>query len=212
MGKKEKIVEHIKEIYNPVAMVLTGSRASKEFSLTSDWDFYVFTDKEFEWGFDSFEGEAIDISIEKYPVGDDFIFDTNYHPEQFLEVVFDMSGGWLEDAVQRTRKKYLIGPEDISGNEYQRLKKVMMRYIQKVESRKDLHGQSFYYLGIYYQIALRLWFQFQNKWPLSPHGALSFIEKNDSNFSKLLMGISESKDVDVQLVSAKSIYGLLFKK
>ncbi len=61
MDKKEKLITYLKEIYNPVAIVLAGSRASGTFSPTSDWDVYVFSDQKFEWGFDTFEGEAMDM-------------------------------------------------------------------------------------------------------------------------------------------------------
>jgi hypothetical protein len=212
MSTKEKIIEHIKKTYFPIAIVLSGSRASNNFSLASDWDFYVFTDKEFKFGFDSFENETLDISTEKYPVSDDFIFNTKYHPEQFLEIVFDKSGGWIEKAVERTQDKYLAGPESVQENEYLRLKKIMLRYIQKVEARKNIQGLSFYYLGIFYEIALRLWFQFKKQWPLSPHESLSYIEKNDPVFFKLLDDISKPKDIETQLTAAKSVYNILFNR
>ena len=213
MDKKQKIIDYIKEIYRPVAIVLAGSRASKSFSPTSDWDFYVFTDMEFKWGFDSFEDEIIDVSIEKYPVSTDFIFNTRYHPEKFLEIVFDAtSEGLVKAAVERTQKKYSKGPGILTESEYRRLKKVMGRYIQKVESRKDMTGLAFYYLGVYYEIALRLWFQSQEKWPLSPHESIQYIKDNDLGFYKLLDIISTSKDVEAQIKAAWSIQSLLFKE
>ena len=40
---KEKLVEYLKEKYNPVAIVLHGSRANGNAREHSDWDFVVFT-------------------------------------------------------------------------------------------------------------------------------------------------------------------------
>ncbi len=210
--KKQKIIEYIRETYKPIGIVLCGSRVSGQFSPTSDWDLYIFTNTEFQWGIDTFEGEVLDITIEKYPIAGDFTFETRYHPEQFMEIAFDATEGWLKDAARRTTEKYQNGPENVAENEYQRLKKVMARYIQKVESRKNVQGLSFYYLSIFYEIALRLWFQLQNKWPISPHEALPHIEKNDPHFAALLRDLSESRDIEVQLNAARTMHGLLFKR
>lgn len=209
--KKEKeIFEYLKNLYDPIAIVLTGSRVTGNISSHSDWDIYVFTNQEFKSGLNEHAGELLDITLIKYPTPTDFILDTKYHPEQHLKIIYDLSGGWINEIVERTKDKYTKGPSDIPAVEYERLKKIMRRYIQKVLGRRETKGLAFYYLGIFYEISLRLWFQIRNEWPLPPYEALPHIQKSDPKFFELLEEIQDSNNTNGQIVAAEGIYKKLF--
>lgn len=210
--KENEIVEHLKETYDPIAIVLTGSRVSGKASSNSDWDFYVFTSEMRKDGLNSYKGETLDVTVVNYPVGENYILSTRYHPEQHIKVVFDKSGGWIGDIVKRTQEKYEKEPEELPQEEYERLKKVMARYIEKSEGRKEVEGLPFYYLGIFYEIAIRLWFQLKKEWPLPPYEALPHIQKRDLAFYRNLATIYGSGDVDEKIGAARDMYWTLFTR
>lgn len=212
MNQEDTIIVHLQKKYDPVAIVLAGSRVSGTFSELSDWDLYVFTNQEFKPGFEELNGQTLDISVIPYPIDEAFIFDTRFHPEQHLKILLDNTDGWLQEAVIRTQKAYAAGPLPLSPEEISRIKKVMSRYIDKSENRKHIYGVVFFYLGIFYEMALRLWFQTKQQWPLSPHEALPHIENEDQHFYGQLNELACSKDTDRQINSARKIYDILFKK
>ncbi len=48
MNTEQKLTQYIKEKYNPIALVLHGSRANGNYREHSDWDFLMFTYKDIE--------------------------------------------------------------------------------------------------------------------------------------------------------------------
>jgi len=207
--KQEKIIEHIKNIYSPSAIVLAGSRASGNYVEGSDWDFYVFTNNPHDEAADNFDGEVLDVSLVSVPVSANFTFDTQYHPEQHLISLHD-TGALVTQPIERTILKYKNGPDEVSSEELARLKKILNRYIQKSLTR-NTEGLSFYHLSLFYQMSLRVWFQVQKLWPLPPYEALPFIQAHDNEFYIYMKTISQNTNSASSVESAKKIYNVLFK-
>ena len=203
-------MNRIKELYNPMAIILAGSRVSGKFSPQSDWDFYVLTNDNFEGGFHEFEGERLDVTPVPYPVSADFILDTKFHPEQHLKIVFDESNGIAGEIVKRTHIAYTNGPARISIAETSQWSKMMSSYIAKSIGRQELPGYVFYYMSIFYCMALRIWFQTRKEWPLPPYEALPHIKENDKIFYDLLEGVFAQPDSVSKIAAAKKIHTKLF--
>jgi len=152
---EKQIKEYLIGKYDPLGIVLAGYRVSGNYVQESDWDIYVFTDKEFEGEWQKFNGQTLDVSpvfINDLPKN--FILNTRYHPEQFLKILHDVSGGLIEDVVSRTREAYIKGPLVLIEAIKQRLEKILSRYIQKIEGRREVPGYSFYYFGFFYETPL----------------------------------------------------------
>lgn len=210
--KERDIVAHLTKIYDPIAIILAGSRASLSFVTGSDWDVYILTNESTTADFEEWEGETLDITLIKHPIDNDFILNTRFHPEQYLRILSDKSNGVAPLLVQRTLDSYRNGPAEFPEDEYRRLSKVMYRHIQKSSMRKDLPGLSYFYLSVFYELALRLFFQLQKQWPPSPHVALLHIKEVDNEFYSWLETIFEKRQIEDQLEAAHQIHARLFNK
>ena len=68
--------------------------------------------------------------------------------------------------------------------------------LQKIDMYSSDTMITFAYAGNFYELAVRLWFEVHNKWPLSPKEAIPYIREHDQVFIKELtsfIGASNSE-------------------
>ncbi len=188
---EEKIIQYLKEKYNPTGIILIGSRATKDSRGKSDWDLFVFSDKtEGEVNdyseLKEFEGEALDVSIFPTKVDKDFILDTSMHPATDNRILYDVSGGLMQKIVANTKLAYEKGPTSLDERKKDLYRKILSKFIRKIEARMNQPASVLFGVGQFYHYCIRYWFETKKEWPQPLHKALPYIESHDRSFADLL--------------------------
>lgn len=188
---EDHITSYLKKKYNPDAIVLMGSRARGTAHKTSDWDICIYTDKDFRGGFFYYKDQGLDITFK--PLPRDSWLTIHYGPIHPFKILLDNTNGVLIDILKRTRDAYQKGPLKLykSGCK-DRLDKTR-RLLDKIKHYEKQRDIQFYYAGIFYEFAIRVWFEQQNLWPLPPAEALPHFKKSDLTYWKLLNTFISSK-------------------
>lgn len=192
---EDKIVEFINKKYSPEVILLGGSRARDRGTEKSDWDLFLLGVKQENGGFLEFEGARLDVTFKKWPE-DNKSLTIPYGPLWPVKVLLDNSNGRLSQVLTKTEEDFGKGPvvlykEAINGR-FERLDS----WRRKIEKYGDNPMVEFYYAGFFYEIAIRLWFEVRNKWPLTPSEGLPVIQTEDKEFYDLLVSFLSSNSSD----------------
>lgn len=213
---EEKIIAYLKEKYEPTGILLYGSRVYEKTSPESDWDLFVFSDKE-ETEIDDFgqlrefEGEALEVSVYPTKVDSGFILETAMHPVREVKILFDISNGLMQQIVQNTLLAYTKNPLPINQQKKELYRKILNKFIRKVASRPDNIPYSYFSFGQFYTYAIRYWFEQHCEWPLPIYEAGEYIKNKDEKFFGLLQVIhSPAQGTSEKLVAARMIRDTLF--
>ena len=211
MNTEQQITSYLIEKYQPIGIILTGSRVSGNATSHSDWDLHIFTYKDEEGEFEGFRGESLEVTFLKLPVDTSFILRTTTHPEQHLKILYDVSDGLLKRIVENTRHAYAQSPQPLSKKQLLLYQKILNKYILKMLSRPECTGCCFFALGLFYTFAIRYWFELRREWPLPPYEALPYITAKDQKFYKLLETIhTTSTPLDAKILAAQQVHAQLF--
>lgn len=204
---EEKIVEYIKSEYKPEVILLGGSRARGRATEKSDWDLFLLGSNREDGGHVEFEGEHLDVSFKDWPE-ENKPLTIPYSPLWPVKILLDESQGRLSRVLEKTEEDFGKGPltlynKGISGR-FQRLDS----WKRKIERYNDNPLVEFFYAGAFYEFALRLWFEAQNRWPLTPAEALPAIQAEDKEFYDLLNSFISSNSKE-RIRFTKEILGKL---
>jgi predicted nucleotidyltransferase len=208
MSTEEKIVEYLKEKYNPVGIILHGSQASGKHRKGSDWDIVVLVDKPTEDEQEIYEGEVLDTETVVVPLSDEQILKYFENHLSHARILFDKDGV-AEDIVSRSRRLALQGRK-LPEAEYRSKRSFLHRLISRLESFKDNQGAFFYHLASFYQRSIRYWFELKNEWSKTIYEALPEIEARDPEFYKLIEILNKNSTSIEKIAAAKKINDLLF--
>ncbi len=201
---EEKIIAHLVDKYQPVALILYGSRASGKATPQSDWDFVVLVDTSVESGSEEIEGQFIDVDtlLISTPTQEVIrIFDGTL---QIAKVVYDIDGQG-KALLEKVQEVYKQG-RNLAEKEISNRKSFITRRLRKLEDATENHGVFFYHLGVFFEKAIQYWFELrQNRWKLSPGTALKVIAEEDKEYSQLLEILSSNVSNEKKLLAAKEI-------
>lgn len=190
-----KIIEHLKAEYDPEVILLGGSRAGGRETEKSDWDLFLLGSKKENGGFLDFEGARLDVTFKKWPE-ENKPLTLPYGPLWPVKVLLDNSEGKLSPVLAKTKEDFNKGPltlyrEAVSGR-FERLDS----WKRKIEKYADNPMLEFFYAGFFYEIAIRLWFEVRNRWPLTPAEAFPIVEAEDKEFYDLLVSFMTANPSD----------------
>lgn len=204
---KSKITQFLLKEYNPTVIVLGGSRARGEEQNRSDWDIFLFGSQKQPSQFLEFEGQTLDLTFHEWPQPKDYIFKIPFGPVWPNTVLYDASEGEFAQVLKKTLAVYNQGPRNAYPEGCaQRLTK-LKRWKHKMEVYVKREEVQFYYVGYVYELALRVWFEQQNLWPLTPVKAIPYIQERDTEFYQHLQSLIHRSPSD----KVKAVEGIIEK-
>ncbi len=206
---EQKIAEYLKSKYNPLAVILHGSRATGKNRPNSDWDIVVLVDHEVLAVQEMFDGEAIDVEAVKMPLSDKQILDNFANHLNNARLLFDNKDRIGAQLIEKSRLLASMGRE-LSEDEYTSKKSFAYRLLGRLESFVENDGPFFYHLGNFYQRALRYWFELKKEWSMPVYEALPEIARRDSEYYKHLTVIYSNVSNKIKLESARWLRERLF--
>ena len=188
---EDKIVEFIKSEYDPEVILLGGSRAKGKETEKSDWDLFLLGSKKENGGFLDFKNSRLDVTFKKWPE-ENKPLTLPYAPLWPIRVLLDNSEGRLQKVLNKTEEDFGKGPltlysEAVSGR-FERIDS----WKRKIEKYRDNPMVEYFYAGFFYEIAIRLWFEVRDRWPLTPAEGLPLIRSEDIEFYELLVSFVSS--------------------
>ena len=179
----EKVVNHSKQTYNCHTIILYGSRARGDETLTSDYDIIAIRDKgEMERDCRKLEGVFLDIFI--------YSMEEIKNPSDFLRIkdgiVICQKDNIGSELLEKVRDAYLKGPVPIKNWE----KQMIIAWGEKMLERaniRDVEG-NFRAHWLIYDL-LEGYFQLRGLWYLGPKEAFQWLKTNDSAVYELFENI-----------------------
>lgn len=214
MDIENKLIEHVKEKYSPVGILIHGSRANGNFRENSDWDFAIFVDNEIETEREIVLGQNIEIKTVLYKKEINNI--SEYVP-QFrkgnIRIVYDPQGlcaNFIELAEELFKKGR--PQEDYSETEFKGHGAWMLSHIGGMIDYKDDQLAFFRKLSEFYGRALNYWFRFKkHDWMLQVYESIPRIKNEDPEYYELLVKISGNYTNEEKIEFCKEIHNKIFK-
>lgn len=192
---ESKIIQYLKTEYEPEVILLAGSRAKGRETDKSDWDLFLLGPKKGSGGFVDFEGQLLDVTFKNWPEENKPLTIPS-GPLWPLRVLLDNSGEKFTKVLAKTQEDFGKGPLALyKSGVLERFEK-LDSWKSKIEKYADNPLVEFFYAGVFYEFAIRAWFELQDKWSLSPTEALPIIQKEDQVFYDLLNSFVFSTSLD----------------
>ena len=208
--ENKELVEYLTKKYQPLAIVLHGSRARKKNRENSDWDLYLFMDKKKKVLDHMWKGQHLDIWPIQVPVSAEFFIDT-FGPTLFnARVLSDTKEGLATKLVAKAQTFLSLGRK-WTKSEYQNAKSYVERTLSRLEGTQDKPEIFFGHLGNFYQAAIQYYFQTQNRFTKPIYEAVEVIKGEDEKYYKDLQILIGNDSASVKLKTAKKIYKKLFE-
>ncbi|MCU0660194.1 MAG: nucleotidyltransferase domain-containing protein [Candidatus Pacebacteria bacterium] len=198
---EQSIIEYLKEKYSPRAIILAGSRAIGKETEDSDWDIFVFAEKDYPDGYFVWNNQLLDITIHSWPKPDNWVFTIPFGPLWPVKVLYDDTQGVFDQILKRTKDVYELGPLVTYSNGCRERLDKLERWKGKIGKYKTNSEVQFYYAGIIFEFAIRVWFEQQNIWPLTPSLAVPYIREKDSKFADMISSFVNQKGESLVLLT-----------
>ncbi len=199
---EEKLVEHIKEKYNPLSIVLHGSRANGSAREHSDWDFLIITEKDMNTHGELLEGSKIDYHQLIHPIPEGKGLSFMYRPEN-VKILFDTND---------IAKEFIMNSDEFvtKGNQFTEVERksrhaFLTSALNGIQDYGDNSLIMFDKKIDFYTRALPSWFRFLKK-EYMPSGYIAFprIEKEDIEFHSLIQQfVCENDSVELVKIGNK---------
>jgi predicted nucleotidyltransferase len=190
---KSDITAYLVKRFKPKAILLAGSRAQGLAKKGSDWDIFVYTEKEGRNAYVVRKGETLDITLKVWARVAGNPLTNPYGPLYPVEVLYDETegefGAMLASTVQLKRK----GPARAYPLACAERREKLERWVEKLKKHRTHPEENFYYAGWAYELFVRVWFENRNRWPLPPAQAFPVIKKEDPKFFRLLSRFATAK-------------------
>lgn len=208
---EEKLTNHIKEKYNPVAILIHGSRASGYAREHSDWDFAVLVEKDIESDREIIDGANIEVRVLKLP------FDENTIPDRWLvlregnvKVTYDpknITGVLIEKVTKWYNTPMVWGANEISGH-----KAWFRSHIDGMIDYQDDHEAFFRKLGELYTRCIMYWYHFlHSAYMPQVYISLPRIEKEDPQYYSLIKILASTASNKEKIEAAEEVYKRIWK-
>lgn len=209
MNTRKKITEHLKEEYNPEAIILHGSRARGRAGENSDWDIFLLLEEEEDVTPEEYQGEQLDIESVESPVDKDEIIDRFGTQLIVTDILYDPENKAAK-LLKKAEERYEKGPQ-ISEQKIKNRRNFLLRYLNRLKDRKNKDGAFFWYASIFYGKAMQYWHEIlQDEWSQPTYVSLEDIEQRDPKYFEWLrifyQDVSKEKKIEV----AEKIFDILF--
>ena len=206
---EKEITDYLVKKYNPIAMILHGSRASEFAKPHSDWDIYVFVDQEVtgrEFIGETYLGQNIDAGLIQYPVTDEIIKQKMIAISHAAKVIYDTDGRG-EEMVKRAKEIREKGP-NLSEKEINNKMLFMGRCMDRLRDSVNNDAFFFFRLGSdFIRIVLNNWFSIlHNEYSVPVYMSLPRIQKDDPEYYKAVEVLWSKQDNESKLRAAEYIY------
>ncbi len=213
---EQKIVEYIQKTYNPVGIILHGSRARGDAMPKSDWDLLVLVDHDFiqtTYGVEV-EGEYLDPFVMKTPVTRESFLKEGYLVPALTKakILFDHEEN-AENAISLAKELHTKG-KILSPEEIENRKQFVSRCLNRMHDASESDPLVFQCrLGRdFLPRALDYWFMILHKrWSESVRVALEVIAKEDQEYFMWLQILLTNAPIESKLKVAENIHKRLFK-
>ena len=212
MSMEEKIIEHLKNKYNPSAIMLHGSRAIGKAREHSDWDFLMLFHElpkppDFR---EIVNGQNIEVISLSADISDDGVINEMGTKLQNARLVFDSesNGDRVLKAAKAHYAKGFSWPDTWPNGP-----KLFMA--SKIDGMGDYVGEPEIfqkYLGTFYERALNYWYQVLHKKFSQPvYLAVETIKDKDPEYFAHLSALASSSVTNQEKIDhAQKIHGKLF--
>jgi len=214
---EQELTQYLVEKYDPIGIILFGSRATEDHPSNTDWDLFVFTDKtendvEDFAEYHGWNNEFLEVTPLSFDeVDQQFILETATHPVRDMKILYDNSDGTIAQIIERTRNAYEAGPSALTDRKRDLYRKILTKYIRKAQARSEQPEVVFFATSQFFISAVRYWFELQQMWPQPIHEAMPIIEENDPSFVQDLVQLhSANEDTDAKIETMKNIRERLF--
>lgn len=210
---EKEIIDYLVKRFNPVAVILHGSRATEYAKPHSDWDIYVFVSDDIsgrEFVGERYMEQSLDTSLIRFPVDDEVIKDKLVAVSSTAKVVFDTDGEG-EAMLERARNIRSQG-RNLTQKEIENKKLFMMRCMDRLRDSVDNDAFFSYRLGRdFVRIAIHNWFVLlHNEYDVPIYMSLPRIQKDDSEYYRELSKLWSRESNEVKLEAAEYIFKRLF--
>lgn len=208
---EQKIVSFIKNQYNPLAIILYGSRAIDGQGVQSDWDIVCLVEGESRSDSFIFENQFVDLDLEHYP----------FDPRRVIKV-FDgtLQNAKLLDDTNGVGKKFLteihamyalgrnLTPAEVSQRE-----QFFRRRLLKLQQSIGNPTLFSIHLGVFLEKATQYWYEvIKNRWRTSLRSRLVVIQSEDPGYFTYLAQLSSSIGAEEKLILAEQVVDTVFQK
>lgn len=211
---EEILKKHLIETYNPIGIILHGSRAGGYATEHSDWDFFVFTIEEIQnkrkHVEESIDGQFLDIMIWQFPINEADL--KNYFGKycgyaKLLYSSIDLVNEMFIEAKEINK----IGKK-LTLEEYTVEKRNIEKEIQRLEDWKtDTTGVFYLRISDLYKKFYELWWIVKNKkFSVSPRKGLNIIKEEDIYFFNLLTILSSHDSNENQYTAIMTLKEYIF--
>lgn len=217
MNQQDQIISYLREKYNPVSIMLHGSRATGNSREHSDWDFFLIVSeidnpKGYEYKEEKFIDQHVDPCLLTYPIKDDFMKNKFIMISPSIKILYDTENigkNLLEESLDLWRKGIYLSDKEKQDARFF-LARCCDRLLDSYGSDND--PLFFYRLGKdFFPLAINYWFTILHKqFTLPPYTALDKINKEDPEYYMNLEVLWSNKSKEEKYKSANYIYRKLF--
>ncbi len=209
MPTKQEITDYLIQKYHPVAILLHGSRARGLSRSNSDWDLFVFVDRDAkDDGPELWKGESLDIDVVKLPITKDSFFETFLGTLQKTEVLYEQQGA-VQPVLQLAKEIYQA-PYDLSDERRRNRKNYFHHLLLRLEGYVDQPELFFYYLAGFYENVFPYWYELKGRWSQPLYVAWPQLQKEDPEYAELVRVLSSASSTKQKLDAAQQINQRLF--
>lgn len=211
MNKEKQIVEYLKNTYNPISILLHGSRAVGKNRLNSDWDIFMIFDREIprKGHREEIAGEDVEWKAFNLSTTQENIIDTFDVYLQFAKVLWekDQAGSGL---LKKARDEYNKGP-NLSPDQIKREKQFFYHKILGMKDDKETPYMFLRHLSTLFNRASNMWFEIlHNEFAKPYYFAIPTIQEKDPEYYQHLINLCGNGSNEEKISSAEWIYNKLY--
>lgn len=209
---EERITKYLKEKYNPLAILIHGSRSNEYAREHSDWDFAIIVDKDTEAHREIVDGANVEVRVLKLPFQESTVGYDKWLAlrKGNVKVIHDPQN-ICESIIERVTSYYNTPLEwkhvDIFGH-----KAWFRSHIDGMIDYQNEQEAFFRKLGELYLRSIQYWFWFLHQ-TYMPQVYLSLprIEREDPDYYTLLKVLASNASNQEKINAAEEIYKKIWK-
>lgn len=207
---QDKIVSYIKDKYNPLAIILYGSRSADVAKEHSDWDIACLVEGDSKSDSFEFEGESVDLDLHHYPLDLETALKYFDGTLQSAKLLYDKDQIG-EELLSKIKAHYALG-RNLTNDQVNLRQQFMLRRLKKLQQSQDNSALFTIHLGVFVEKATQYWFEvLNNKWRTSLRSRLAVIKADDPDFYVKLENLSSSIELSEKIEIAKELNAKIFK-
>jgi predicted nucleotidyltransferase len=207
---EKKITDYLVKKYQPLAIILHGSRASGHNRPNSDWDIYLLVDQKLDLEDEVYQEQQLDLCQIMLPIKEEELIDTFGSTLHSAKILLDTKDKIARKLVEASQHFYAINRE-YSVNEIGNAKSYMRRVLLRLKDTQSNQELFFYHLGNFYQGVISYWFLARKKWSKPIYQALEIISKEDPEYFDLLTVVSSDAASQGKFSVCEELFKRCFK-